>query len=166
MKKTPDIFIGQTDARGIVYILQRREHNGFPFYSHHRIRVKVQPVSEEHTERLPRGIRESRQARREYIAMREAEGLVVKGVQYISKDLINQYNTGRFEVVTILKDMLDVARVWQKDKGFIMMGAFDELYTRVHDTKTFGDVSYGSIKNALHEGSIFEVKPKDDAEEI
>lgn len=62
--------------------------------------------------------------------------------------------------------MFGIARVWAKEKGFIMLGVLGEYSTRAHDPDSFGEVTYGTISHAVRNGTAFEVKPKADAEEI
>lgn len=163
-KRRVDIFVGQPHADGYLAVMYRREHKGFVFYHYDHIRTTIEGGSGKRIH--PNTLKTSRVAKREWVAAQEAQGFVVKSVQYIGQDMLRRYNTERFEVVDRLTQMLDVARVWAKEKGFIMMGVFGEYGTMVHDPRSFGDVTYGTIKRAIGQATIFEVKPKDDAEEI
>ena len=108
----------------------------------------------------------SRKARREYIAELESQGLKVKGKQYIDFDLIRRLNMDRFEIVRLLDDFGDIKEVYVDNNGFILMGVMGEYAARVHDPASFGKMRYGDIRFAVDQKTIFEVKPREDAEEI
>lgn len=163
-KRRVDIFVGQPHADGWLDIMIRREHNGFVFYDYDHIRTTIEGRSGIRIP--PNTLKTSRVAKREWVADQEAKGFVVKSVQYIGQNMLRRYNVERFKTVSVLKEMLDVARVWSKNKGFIMMGVFGEYGTRVHAPDSFDNVAYGTIKRALREGTMFEVVPREDAEEI
>ena len=163
--KHPDIFIGQTDAEGRVQVLERTEQAGFVYYKPRQVRLKIKyAVSNdegvyEPKQRKPRGIREARRARREYIATMESMGLTVKGKQYINLGLVRELNADRLEWFATLTKVEDIKTYWTEE-------SFISIRDTVYNYDDFGEIPMGTIKHAMERGEVYACNPKADAPEV
>lgn len=160
--KHPDIYVGQANTSGYLDTLQRSEHNGFVYYQ--RKRVWVYPA-----ERGPISLHTARRLRREWIGDRKTQGLTVKGVRWVSLELIEQLNRSRFIIDlpgTQLRNYEDVALHFHQNKRFILIAHFHLGGQGIVFGPEFGNLSLGLISSAIKEGRVFTAVPREHAEEI
>ncbi len=169
MKREPDIYLEQIDAYGFMNYMLRcvevgvQRHKPFIYYAPQRIRLRG--YNEGH-DGLPRGIKQARQARRNWIAEKESEGMVVKGVRSISKELHYRLNADRFGDPVPIKDFETIDRTYHVNKGYILIQKHKLMVWDVVFGKEFGNVTMGTLERAVRDGTIFEVFPLKDAPEI
>ncbi len=166
----PDIYIEQANASGRIRTLRRRKHQNFVFYYPERIQTRITIGTNDITGKdrtlLPTSLKVARKARQEYIAQMEKEGRTIKGVRYLSTDLVSKLSTDRFIVDEQIRDMECIRPTLTKQKFILIKHAFMDGQGIIYAPYDFEDLTVGVISRAIVDKRIFTAFPRDEIKEI
>jgi len=155
----PDIYVGQANTSGYLETLQRAEHGGFVYYRHKR--VWTHPHNQG-----PISLYTARCLRREWIEDKKTVGFTVKGVGWVSLDLIAKLNRCRFEEGARICRIEDLHIPEPSDRQFVLIRGFYLNRQDIVFGPEFGGLYMGSINRAIAQKQVFTALPRFNAEEI